>query len=164
MWFPDCAQPHFPVPTKSSMISFTYSNDMFRVHVGQHGGGGVLAARGQNDARFTFPQHLSQSLRSRHAFWLSPDSAPDTRVSSPLSCHLETRVALCGAPGLLSLLSPSRLSYLGHFLGTSVAFGGCPEPQSPTQGCWKEQLRERAAPAWSGIGVSLALGLATALS
>lgn len=83
---------------------------------------------------------------------------------TPLSCHLGTRVALCGAPGLLSLLSSSRLSYFGHFLGTSVAFGGCPEPQSPTQLCWKEQLRERAAPAWSGIGVSLALSLATALS
>lgn len=163
MWFPDCAQPHFPAPTKSSMISFTYSNDMFRVHVGQHGGACPGSSRSEWCKVYVSTALVSVSQVSA-CFLAFTRLCPDTRVSSPLSCHLGTRVALCGAPGLLSLLSPSRLSYLGHFLGTSVAFGGCPEPQSPTQRCWKEQLRERAAPAWSGIGVSLALGLATALS
>lgn len=82
--------------------------------------GGVLAARGQRGAGFTFPQHSSQSLRSRHAFWLSPDSAPDTRVPSSLSCHWgHVWLSVGLSVGLqLALLSPSRLSYLGHFIGT----------------------------------------------
>lgn len=35
IWFPDCAQPPFPVTTEPSMISFAYSNYICGVCVGQ---------------------------------------------------------------------------------------------------------------------------------